>query len=242
MRVAVVLPAYNEEGNLTPLVDALFGAAEASRLPLEIIVVNDGSVDGTAAELAALQRARGGCLRVETHAANRGFAQAIRTGIAAACAGRFDAAVFMDSDLSHRPDDLPGLVAALERGADLAIGSRFVPGGGMEGVPAWRAAISRAGNIVGRLALGVPIRDLTTGYRAVRRRVLETVTLTETGFTIQLESVVKAHAAGFRVVEVPIVLSTRRHGVSHMNYNAALFVRYWQLLLKCRAWLREPPA
>jgi dolichol-phosphate mannosyltransferase len=109
----------------------------------------------------------------------------------------------------------------------------------MEGVPMWRQAISRTGNVFGRLALGVPIRDLTTGYRAVRRRVLESIVLGEDGFTIQLESVVKAYAAGFRVVEIPIVLGTRRHGVSHMNYSVALFRNYWRLLLACRRWMRE---
>ena len=176
---------------------------------------------------------------VATHDVNRGFAQALRTGIATACFGAHpaDAAVFMDADLSHRPSDMPVLVAALEQGADVAIGSRFVPGGGMVGVPTWRVAISRAGNTFGRLVLGLPIRDLTTGYRAVRRQVFERVTLVEDGFTIQLESVVKAYAAGFRIVEVPIVLSTRRHGVSHMFYSPALFSRYWRLLLKCRGWL-----
>ena len=86
------------------------------------------------------------------------------------------------------------------------------------------------------------VRDLTSGYRAVRRSVLDAVTLTEDGFTIQLESVVKAYAAGFRIVEVPITLSTRRHGMSHMFYSPALFARYYQLLMKCRVWMRDADA
>ena len=86
------------------------------------------------------------------------------------------------------------------------------------------------------------VRDLTSGYRAARRRVLDAVTLAEDGFTIQLEAVVKAHAAGFRIVEVPIVLSTRRHGTSHMFYSPALFTNYYRLLMKCRGWLREARA
>ena len=238
LNVAVVLPAYNEEGNLTPLITALADAAATDRIPLRMIVVDDGSTDGTAEELAALGL-RIPALVVVPHDKNQGLARALKTGIAASRANGCDAAVFMDSDQSHRPRDLGRLVAALEAGADVALGSRFVPGGGMDGVPLWRVLISRAGNTFGRLVLGLPIRDLTTGYRAVRRSVLDRVTLGEDGFTIQLESVVKAIAAGFTVVEVPIVLGTRRHGVSHMHYSAALFRDYWRLLMSCRRWMRE---
>jgi dolichol-phosphate mannosyltransferase len=237
----VVLPAFNEEGNLTPLIAALVETAAQDSLKLRVIVVDDGSTDSTADELAALQQ-RVPSLHVVRHTANQGLARALKTGIMAACADGCDAAVFMDSDLSHRPEDMRKLVAALAGGADVALGSRFVPGGRMEGVPLWRMLISRAGNAFGRVVLGVPIRDLTTGYRAVRRAVLEKIVLSENGFTIQLESVVKAVAAGFTVVEVPIVLGTRQHGESHMNYNASLFQDYWRLLMSCRRWMREPRA
>jgi dolichol-phosphate mannosyltransferase len=233
-----VLPAFNEEGNLTPLITAIVDTAAQDDLALRVIVVDDGSTDGTATELSALTQ-RVPSLQVVRHASNQGLARALKTGIAAACADGCDAAVFMDSDLSHRPADLRMLVAALAGGADVALGSRFVPGGGMEGVPLWRVVISRAGNAFGRVVLGVPIRDLTTGYRAVRRPVLEKIVLGEDGFTIQLESVVKAIAAGYEVVEVPIVLGTRRHGQSHMYYSAVLFRDYWRLLMSCRRWMRQ---
>ena len=246
MRVAVVLPAHNEQGNLTPLVTELLRVGQDNAIDIHVVVVNDGSTDGTAQELESLCRAFDR-VRVVTHPVNRGFAAALRTGIAAACAGDAapgwdrgcEAAAFMDADLSHRPDDLPKLVAALDAGGDVAIGSRFVPGGGMVGVPAWRVAISRCGNLFGRVVLGVRVRDLTTGYRLVRRAVFDRIQLVEDGFTIQLESVIKAYAAGFRVVEAPITLSTRLHGTSHMFYSPSLFARYWRLLWKCRRWLRE---
>jgi dolichol-phosphate mannosyltransferase len=223
---------------LTPLITALADTARQQSFSLRVVVVDDGSQDGTAREAAAIGERLPGVDLVR-HPQNFGFARALKTGIAAACAGDADAVVFMDSDLSHRPSDMRSMIDALTAGADVALGSRFVRGGGMEGVPMWRQTISRTGNVFGRLALGVPIRDLTTGYRAVRRRVLESIVLGEDGFTIQLESVVKAYAAGFRVVEVPIVLGTRRHGVSHMNYSVALFRNYWRLLLACRRWMRE---
>jgi dolichol-phosphate mannosyltransferase len=238
MRVMVILPAHNEAGNVTPLVNALLAAADGAKLDTRVLVVNDGSGDGTAAELAELS-AQVGRLTVVTHRVNRGFAQALRTGIAAAREAGCDAAVFMDCDLSHRPEDFPRMIAAIESGADVVLGSRFVPGGGMVGVPAWRVAISRMGNLFGRVVLGIKVRDMTTGYRAMSRRVLDALTLTEDGFTIQLEAVVKAAAAGFTIAEVPIILSTRRHGVSHMYYSPELFARYYRLLMKCRQWLRE---
>jgi dolichol-phosphate mannosyltransferase len=234
----VVLPAHNEAGNVTPLVNALLRSADAAGLDARIVVVDDGSADDTASELAAL-RATVDRLDVVTHTVNRGFAAALKSGIAAALAGGCDAAVFMDCDLSHAPDDMPRLIGAIGRGADVALGSRFVPGGGMAGVPAWRVAISRMGNLFGRIMLGIKVRDMTTGYRAVARRVLDCLTLTEDNFTIQLEAVVKAAAAGFTIVEVPIILSTRRHGASHMYYSPELFATYCRLLLRCRQWLRE---
>jgi dolichol-phosphate mannosyltransferase len=238
VNVTVVLPAYNEAGNITPLVTELLQTSKAASLALRVIVVDDGSVDGTRLELEGLQ-SRLSALTVVMHPQNLGLARALKTGIAAACRDGCDAAVFMDCDLSHRPSDLLKLVAALEAGADVVLGSRFVPGGGMVGVPLWRAAISRAGNLVGRFVLALPVSDLTTGYRAIRRSVLESVALGEDGFTIQLEAVVKAAAAGFQLAEVPITLGTRRHGESHMRYTVDLLLNYYRLLMKCRRWMRE---
>lgn len=238
MIVSVVLPAFNEEGNLTPLVEQVDGVLKKIDPRSSIIVVNDGSTDGTPAELQQLQE-RYPSLDVVTHPVNRGFAAALKTGIARACERGGDAAIFLDSDLSHRPSDMPAMVEALSAGADVVLGSRFVRGGGMVGVPVWRVLISALGNRFGRLAIGVPFRDLTTGYRAIRREVLEAIQLGEDGFTIQLETVIRAHAAGYRVVEVPIMLGTRRHGESHMTYSVQLFQDYWRLLRSCRRWMRE---
>lgn len=237
MIVAVVLPAFNEAGNLRPLISELSAVLQAypgSR----IVVVNDGSTDTTGAELQRIAETTP-ALDVVTHPVNRGLAAALKTGIARAIDTRCDVAVFLDSDLSHRPSDLPVLLERVTGGADVVLGSRFVPGGGMRGVPLWRRTISRLGNEFGRVVLRVPFRDLTTGYRAVRREVLERIRLGEDGFTIQLESVIRAHAAGYRVAEAPIVLGTRRHGESHMSYNVQLFKDYWRLLRSCRRWLNE---
>jgi dolichol-phosphate mannosyltransferase len=237
MVVAIVLPAFNEAGNLAPLIVQLNGVLvkyPGSR----IIVVDDGSTDATATELRELAAATPS-LDVITHAVNRGLAAALKTGIARAIETRCDVAVFLDSDLSHRPSDLPVLLDRVAGGADVVLGSRFVEGGGMVGVPLWRRVISRLGNEFGRVILHVPFRDLTTGYRALRREVLENIRLGEDGFTIQLESVMRAYAAGYRVAEAPIVLGSRLHGESHMSYSPQLFRDYWRLLWSCREWLQQ---
>lgn len=238
MKVAIVLPAYNEAGNITPLVTELMSVAAASQIDLDVVVVDDGSTDGTRDELAIL-REQVSALRVLGHSSNLGFSRALKTGLRVACGDGYDAVVSMDCDLSHRAADMPKLIAKIVSGADVVLGSRFMPGGGMVGVPTWRVAISRAGNALGRVVLRLPVTDFTTGYRAYRRHVLERLSLEEESFAIQLEAVVKACVAGFAVAEVPVTLGTRRHGKSHMYYSARLFMRYYRLLMKCRSWVRE---
>ena len=155
MTVGVVLPAYNEAGNLGPLVRELAQVLKSQPGNARIIIVNDGSTDSTADELRALA-AEVAMVDVVTHPVNRGLAAALKTGIARACATNCDAAVFLDSDLSHRPSDMPAMLAAIGNGADVVLGSRFVPGGGMQGVPVWRVMISRAGNTFGRRPCNKP--------------------------------------------------------------------------------------
>jgi dolichol-phosphate mannosyltransferase len=161
---------------------------------------------------------------------------AIRSGIDYALAHqhpRFDALAFMDGDLTHDPEDLPRLVEPIASGdADLVLGSRYVRGGRMVGVPLRRRQISIVGNWFARLLLGVTSRDLTTGYRVGRREVFESVPSTEAGFGIQLESTVKTARVGFRLTEVPIILQVRKHGYSKMVYNRHFWLGYGGMLLK----------
>ena len=170
------------------------------------------------------------------HPRNRGMAAALRTGIAAALAERnpeFDALAFMDADLTHAPEDLPRLLEAiLHDRADFVLGSRYVPGGGMRGVPLARRAISIIGNHAAHWMLGVHVGDLTSGFRAGRAAVYRAIALHETGFGIQLEGTVKAYRAGFRVAEVPITLGVRKHGYSKMAYTRSFWLGYARLLLK----------
>jgi dolichol-phosphate mannosyltransferase len=218
---------YNEGENVAPLFERLAAVRARSGLDLTAIAVDDGSRDETRARLAD-SAAGYPFLRTVVHKDNQGLAAALRTGIATALAEThpsFDALAFMDADLTHNPDDLPRLLEPM-------IGSRFVAGGGMRGVPIMRRLISFVGNVVGRAILGVSAADLTSGFRAARTAVFRAITLTEPGFGIQLEGSVKAYRAGFRLAEVPVTLGVRRHGYSKMVYNRAFWVSYGGLFLR----------
>ncbi|MGI8912947.1 MAG: glycosyltransferase [Chloroflexota bacterium] len=238
MRLLLVLPAKDEAANLPPLLERIDYVRHDHDLDLVVLVVDDGSIDDTAAVAAALAL-RYPYLTLDRHPQNLGLGAAVRTGLEYAQTHGYEAVALMDADLSQAPEDLPRLLATLEAGADLVIGSRYVSGGGMEGVPAWRRAISIVGNIVGRRVLGVPIRDMTSGYRLFRVATLSRLALAEAGYGIQLEAVVKARLAGLRLAETPIILRLRRHGSSKLLYDAEFWRRYVGLFLRAWGWTRR---
>jgi dolichol-phosphate mannosyltransferase len=235
LRVAVIVPMYQEADNVVPLLARVAAVREQSRLNLTVLAVEDGSRDATLERLEAAMKTFG-FVRIARHARNRGMATALRTGIAEALAARapgYDMFAFMDADLTHAPEDLPRVLAPVASGgADFVLGSRYVPGGGMRGVPFARRAVSVAGNAAVRRLLRVPVRDMTSGYRAARSEVFRAIRLHEDGFGIQLEATVKAHRAGFRVAEVPITLGVRKTGYSKMAYTRSFWLGYARLILR----------
>jgi dolichol-phosphate mannosyltransferase len=234
-RLAVVLPMFNEVDNVAPLMERLAVVREQSGVDLVAMAVDDGSRDATLERLADASR-RYAFLRTLRHERNRGMAAALRTGIEAAVAERspaFDAVAFMDADLTHAPEDLVRLIAPIVNNrADFVLGSRYVPGGEMRGVPLARRVISIVGNAAARRMLGVRVGDLTSGFRAARTSVLRTIRLEENGFGIQLEGSVKAYRAGFRVAEIPITLGVRKSGYSKMAYTRSFWLGYARLLVR----------
>lgn len=240
LRVAVVLPMFNEAGNVAALLERLATVRDRAALDLTALAVDDGSRDATRLRLRDAQ-ASYPFLRVEHHERNRGMAAALRTGIASALSERspkFDVVAFMDADLTHDPEDLARLLAPIAADqADFVLGSRYVPGGRMRGVPWPRRLISVVGNAAVRRALGVPVTDLTSGFRAARAEVFRAIRLEEHGFGIQLEGTVKTFRAGFRLAEVPITLGVRKHGYSKMAYTRSFWLGYAKLIV--RLWLNR---
>jgi dolichol-phosphate mannosyltransferase len=223
-RVWLVIPTYNEAENIAAVVRA--AAEELDRLaPSEyrILIVDDSSPDGTGAiadELAAASDAVGVLHRREKN----GLGHAYRDGFAVALAGGAQLVCEMDADFSHDPRHLAELLAAAEH-ADVVLGSRYVQGGGVRNWGLLRRFVSRGGGLYARTILGISVRDLTGGYKCLRREVLEAIDLDSIradGYVFQIEVTYRAILAGFEVVEVPIVFSDRTAGRSKMSTRIAL--------------------
>lgn len=211
----LVLPTYNEAENVEAIV-----AAALENLPpgSHVLVVDDGSPDGTG-EIADRIAASSPAVSALHRPGKQGLGPAYVAGFAEAMGAGAGLIAQMDADFSHNPADLPRLLAAVED-ADVAIGSRYVVGGSVVDWGPARRLISRGGSAYARLVLGVGIRDLTAGFKAMRREVLEAIeleTIPSLGYAFQVETTYRALKAGFRVVEVPIVFRDRRVGDSKMS-------------------------
>jgi glycosyltransferase involved in cell wall biosynthesis len=214
VRALVVIPTYNEIATLERAVLRALAATPG----LSVLIADDASPDGTG-ELADRLAAEHDGVFVLHRPGKGGLGPAYRAGFAWGLERDYEAFCEMDADLSHDPADLPRLIAALE-GSDLAIGSRYVPGGRVVDWPPHRLALSSGGNRYVRLMTGLPVMDATSGYRAFRREVLEALdlsTVRSDGYAFQLEMVLRTWRAGFRVVEVPIVFTERSEGASKIS-------------------------
>jgi dolichol-phosphate mannosyltransferase len=212
--VLVVIPPYNERENLPGVIDRTLAAVPTAH----VLVVDDASPDGTGA-LADDRAARDERVHVLHRPGKAGLGAAYVAGFGWALERGYDAVVEMDADGSHAPEQLPDLLAALER-ADLVLGSRWVSGGSVVDWPRHRELLSRGGNAYTRLVLGLPVRDATGGYRVYRRAVLERLDLDDVasqGYCFQVDLVWRAWQAGFTVTEVPIRFVERVAGASKMN-------------------------
>jgi dolichol-phosphate mannosyltransferase len=226
----LILPTYNEAENIAPFVEAV-----QAELPdgARVLIVDDTSPDGTGEIADRLAAEREG-VAVLHRPLREGIGPAYIAGFREALAGGAELILEMDSDFSHEPAYLPRLLEAAES-ADLVIGSRYVDGGGVGDWGAMRRAISRGGNTYARvvLGLGVPINDLTGGFKCFRREVLEAIDLDEVqakGYAFQVELTYRALQRGFRVVEVPIVFRDRRVGASKMS-RAIVAEAIWRVPL-----------
>jgi dolichol-phosphate mannosyltransferase len=215
----IILPTYNEAGNLAPLVAEILATLPDAR----VLVVDDSSPDGTG-EIAAALAETDEAVAVLHRPRKSGLGRAYVSGFAHALGAGAGAVVEMDADFSHDAADLPRLLERLHDGADVVVGSRYVDGGGIADWPPLRRAISHAGCEYARRVLGVGVRDLTGGFKAFRAPSLEAIdyaSVRSQGYAFQVELTYRALTRGLRVEELPIVFRERRHGDSKMSLRIA---------------------
>jgi dolichol-phosphate mannosyltransferase len=233
-RSLVVLPTYNERENIEPIVTAILDQAA----DFEVLVVDDNSPDGTGELVDRLAEAHPKRVHVMHRAGKRGLGTAYIEGFAWALARDYEFVFEMDADFSHDPADLLKLRAPiLDARADAAVGSRWVAGGGTRNWSFLRTFISRGGSVYARLILGVPIRDLTSGFKCFSRRVLERLdlqTVGSNGYAFQVEMNFRCHRQRFRVTEVPIMFVDRRVGKSKMGSHIVTEAMLMVLKLRLR--------
>lgn len=235
MRVLTIIPTFNELEALPVTVDRLRAAVPDS----DVLIADDNSPDGTG-ELADRMAAEDSNIHVMHRRGKEGLGAAYIAGFRWALERDYDVIVELDADGSHRPEDLPRLLAEVP-GAHLVIGSRWVPGGSVVNWPLHRKLISRAGSLYSRTMLGLPVRDITAGFRAFRRETLEAIdfdAIESVGYGFQVDMTFRVAQLGFTIAEVPITFVERELGVSKMSGNivveAMLNVTRWGLTARWR--------
>jgi len=244
VRTLVITPTYVEAENI----DEFLRRARAALPSADILVVDDNSPDGTA-DIAEAAAAELGGIDVLRRPAKQGLGTAYRAGFAIGLEKGYEALVQIDADLSHDPAVLPNLLREVESGVDLAIGSRYVPGGAIPNWPWFRRALSRYGNRYAAFVLGTGVKDATSGYRAYRADTLKSIDYATTrakGYGFQIETEYRVHVWGGHISEIPIVFTDRVRGYSKMTWfifaEELLLVTWWGIRDRARRlWRRFRP-
>jgi dolichol-phosphate mannosyltransferase len=226
MRVCVCIPTYNERENLALIVGRVRAAVAAA----DVLVIDDNSPDGTG-QIADDLAAKDPQVHVLHRTQKAGLGAAYVAGFTWALDQGYDVIVEMDADGSHQPEQLPRLLGAIEDGADLVLGSRYVPGGDVVNWPRHRLLLSRGGNAYTRMMLRLPLRDATGGYRAYRAALLRDLDLdaiASEGYCFQVDLAWQAYRRGASVVEVPITFIERERGESKMS-QAIVMEALWRV-------------
>jgi len=243
MKTTIVIPTYNEAENLPKIVKAVFAQPIDD---LHMIIVDDGSPDGTGEIAENLGREYDLRLKVIHRKGKLGLGTAYITGFKQALADGSEIVGQMDADFSHQPEKLLDLIAALET-VDMALGSRYIPGGKLDKTwPFWRKALSSFGNFYARTILALNVKDVTGGFRVWRRTTLRTMDLDRVksnGYVFQVEMLYYAHLLGFKFKEVPIYFADRREGTSKMSFGIQreAAMKTWSLLSRYRDLRALPP-
>ena len=237
----VIIPTYNEKENIENIIRAVFGKGEQ----FDILVIDDGSPDGTAAIVKGLQAEFADRLHIIERKGKLGLGTAYIAGFKWAIEQKYDYIFEMDADFSHNPDDLPRLYeACTTEGYDVAIGSRYVSGVNVVNWPMGRVLMSYFASIYVRIITGLKIHDTTAGFVCYRREVLETIPLDKIrfkGYAFQIEMKFTAYKCGFRIKEVPVIFINRKLGTSKMSGGIFSEAVFGVIRLKTDSWFRHYP-
>lgn len=227
--VLIIIPTYNESRNIDRMITKLMN----HHIQVDVLVVDDGSPDGTATVVREMRHEYAGRIHLIERAGKQGLGTAYVAGFKFALDHHYTFICEMDADFSHDPADIPRLVEAVRGGtADVAIGSRYCDGISIINWPLSRLILSYSANLYARVVTGMPVHDTTAGFKCFHRRVLETVKLDRVksnGYSFQIEMNLRAHAAGFRITEIPVIFRERVEGVSKMS-KAIMWEAMWKVL------------
>ncbi len=227
--LCIIIPFFNEEDNIKPLVENIEKVIHVNNLIFDIITINDGSTDGTLSELKKISKKYQN-IKIVSYEKNKGIGGALKEGIKFANE-KYATVLFMDGDMSHDPVYIPNFLEKIEE-HDFVVGSRYIPGGGMENVSLFRQLISRIGNALMRVILNVSLHDITSGYRMINTTTLRQIALQKNDFMIQVEMVAKI--PGDNMAEIPIVLKNRKMGKSKFRGSLKTLMSYLVFALKLR--------
>ena len=234
----VIIPTYNEKENIEKIIRAVFSLS----IPFNILIVDDGSPDGTADIVKHLQGEYSGKLYIEERNGKQGLGSAYIHGFKWALNHEFEYIFEMDADFSHNPLDLIRLRTACLQGADLAIGSRYVTGVNVVNWPMSRVLMSYFASVYVRFITGINIHDATAGFKCYRRKVLEKINMNKikfVGYAFQIEMKFTAINHGFKVVEVPIIFTDRTEGTSKMSTRIFREAFLGVIQMKIISWFRK---
>ena len=240
MRKLVIIPTYNEKENISAMIDKVFSLPE----PFEMLVIDDGSPDGTAAIVKERRKEFPERLHLMERAGKLGLGTAYLAGFRWGLENGFDYICEMDCDFSHNPDDLVRLYRAAAEGNDVVVGSRYVQGVNVVNWPMSRLLMSYFASMYVRIVTRMPLRDATAGFVCYRRQVLETIDLDHIrfkGYAFQIEMKFTAYKCGFKIIEVPVIFINRELGTSKMNSSIFGEAIFGVIKLKVNSWFHKFP-